>query len=156
MHEQQSQHRPGSGSLLFLLLTWLEPASKLSGRNSRWRTARTFVGIWMILKSCVASKHHRCTWLDLPPAAKIRPSLHLKRKPNSEGWGQLSGSHCRASCGGKLLQSCWPWAPLAAMNSGIVAMLLRNGRLRVASGLSRVAQAYWRTRSVTYGLKAPA
>ena len=62
-----------------MLLTWLEPASKLSGRNSRWRMARTLVGIWIILNSCLASKHHKWMWFDLPPAARIRPSLQNRQ-----------------------------------------------------------------------------
>ena len=65
--------------LTFMLLTWLEPASKLSGRNSRWRMARTLVGIWIILNSCLASKHHKWMWFDLPPAARIRPSLQNRQ-----------------------------------------------------------------------------
>ena len=62
-----------------MLLTWLEPASKLSGRNSRWRMARTLVGIWIILNSCLASKHHKWMWFDLPPEARIRPSLQNRQ-----------------------------------------------------------------------------
>lgn len=147
--------------LAFPLLTWLEPASKLSGRNSRWRTARTLVGIWMILKSCVASKHHKCRWLDLPPAAKIRPSLHFKsRTENSEGPRAVS-------CLGSSTPQSFLWANyhhvttgasghIQLPNAGDLAMLPRIRRLHVASGPFRVAQAYWRVRTFTCCLEVSA
>lgn len=147
--------------LAFPLLTWLEPASKLSGRNSRWRTARTLVGIWMILKSCVASKHHKCRWLDLPPAAKIRPSLHLKSRTETvRGHGQWVAQEAvprRASCEQTtIMLTTGASGHIQLPNAGDLAMLLRIRRLHVPSGPFRVAQAYWRVRTFSCCLEVSA
>lgn len=78
--------------------------------------ARTLAGIWIILNSCFASKHHKWRWFDLPPAARTRPSLDNKK---ARKWDELNCSqwHCP-------IRPKWWWKGSVSMLSNMVTMSL--------------------------------